>query len=561
MASTSSPEPPARQLIVGCDGTNNTLTAGTRDTNVLRLYEHLRQHPAPQRVLYYDPGVGTPDSAPPTDPVDWLERTSERVAGLASGRGVYDNVSEAYRFLMQRYGAASDEIFLFGFSRGAFTVRCVAGMVSLFGILAPEHEALLPTLIRIYFSLPEEGGNWLQKSTRRIHATLSGNRGFGRKELAAQVRADFTSPHGMHASVHFIGVWDTVESVGLPGPLSRSMPSTATVRDKRFRHVRHALALDEKRWTFEPRLYEEPNDIADPQQSLKQRWFPGAHCDVGGSYPVAKSGLSDAALQWMLDEARGCRLNVPPLAASPAQRVLHDALFDSAWWALAGMTLRNMQPTTSKDHVPITVIAAPVGASASVWAGRRPARPLGVALFFGAVFLALSGACQLPGGWHVLDSWSGWSEAADAAAAFAGDQLAVLRCEGLWAALRDGQALPGQPAWAMFWDLGFVVCWGYLLARIASHAFARLAGSRQPGAPQPAWRWLGMAPLVAVGGDVCEDLATLAALALQGLGTDVAALLLIAVVGIAALVKWAGLVACVPLLLVRAWIAMPWVRR
>ena len=101
---------------------------------------------------------------PPTDPIDWASRTWERVAGLASGRGVYDNIAEAYLFLMRHWRDGFDRVYLFGFSRGAFTARSVAGMVNLFGILEPQHEEMLPTLIRIYFSRDEAGSNFMMKS-------------------------------------------------------------------------------------------------------------------------------------------------------------------------------------------------------------------------------------------------------------------------------------------------------------------------------------------------------------------------------------------------------------
>ena len=93
-----------RNLVVCCDGTNNTLTGGREDTNVLLLYGYLNKHLGrrPDTLLYYDPGVGSPDGAPPTDLGDLIERHVERIEGLASGRGVYDNIEQGYRFLMAK---------------------------------------------------------------------------------------------------------------------------------------------------------------------------------------------------------------------------------------------------------------------------------------------------------------------------------------------------------------------------------------------------------------------------------------------------------------------------
>ena len=564
-----------RQLVICCDGTNNTLTAGTEDTNVLRLHAHLSAHPPPaemgvERLLYYDPGVGTPTAAPPTDPMDWMQRSWERVSGLASGRGVYDNISQAYLFLMQHWRDGRDRIYCFGFSRGAFTARCVVGMVNLFGILKPEHEALLPTLIHVYFSLPDGAGSKVQEATRRLHRALarSGKAAaepgghdkvanmVTRADLAEQVRALFTSPAGSQAWVHWVGVWDTVESVGLPGPWSRSNPSTATLRGKRIRNVRHALALDEHRWTFEPRLYEEPGDIDDGTQTLRQRWFPGAHCDVGGSYPVWDAGLSDEALEWMVAEVAH-DIGVPRLPPSTARRVRHDALWDTPWWALTGMSLRDMQPRTAKGEVGAAIPGSPSSAPwASVWDQRRPLWPIGAAVLLGALCLLLSGICLLPDGWSRDGFMRGLVWAFGTARAFAFEQLASLWGKGLLAPGQAPWASGVQPGWAMFWDLAFIAAWGYLLARVSSRAFAWLAGSRGPASDLPSWRWLGMAPLLAVGGDVGEDLLTLTAMAMHAIDVEFLAHQCLWLAGVSALAKFAGLIACLPLVAVRVRIAV-----
>ena len=144
-----------RQLIICCDGTNNTLTANDHDTNVLKTFELLARAENPRQVLYYDPGVGAPDALPSTGIDDWFRNKCDRLWGLASGRGVYENISQAYLFLMKHY-QPGDQIYLFGFSRGAFTVRCLSGMVHLFGIIDHHHEAMLPTLLRVYFSAKEK---------------------------------------------------------------------------------------------------------------------------------------------------------------------------------------------------------------------------------------------------------------------------------------------------------------------------------------------------------------------------------------------------------------------
>ena len=568
--------PPCR-LVICFDGTHNTLTAGAEDTNVLQFFTWVRQNATPEHVLYYDPGVGTPGAAPPTDPIDWASRTWERVAGLASGRGVYDNIAEGYLFLMRHWRDNRDRIYGFGFSRGAFTVRCVVGMVNLFGILAPEHESMVPTLVGIYFSQPNDKQGWfLQRATRWLHRATArqdpaaaqtagrdqATAGIGtRQQLADQVRALFTTPAGSDAEVHWVGVWDTVESVGLPGPLSRSNPSTATLRGKRIKNVRHALAFDEHRWTFEPRLYEEPGDIDGGGQTLEQRWFPGVHCDVGGSCPVRTAGLPEAALEWMVG-AVASDLGVPPWSRRDLPRLRHDALWDTAWWALAGMCLRNMQPK-SADGTAIAVIPADPAPPKmeSVWDHARPFWPIGTGLLLGIVFVSFSGACLSDSGWPRWDDLGAWLHAHWWAGHFARDQLSTLTGHGLLDAGTWQSWKAVHPGWAMFWDFAFIGCWGYLLARVASRAFAWMAGGRDEKSGAPFWRWLGMAPLLAVGSDVCEDLLTLAALAMDGMGAEPLRFVCLLGVGLASAGKLAGLLACLPLVAVRLWIAMPWVQR
>lgn len=568
-----------RQLIVCCDGTNNTLTGGVADTNVLQFHQHLVRHPAPpgvERILFYDPGVGSPDAVPPTDPMDWVKRSWERTSGLASGRGIYDNIAEAYRFLMRHWRGEQDQIYCFGFSRGAFTARCVVGMVHLFGILEPQHEAMVPTLIRIYFSLPSGQGRWWQRATRWLHQSTA-RKGVagravpeqGRELLARQVRYYFATPQGREAWVHWVGVWDTVESVGLPGPLSRSNPSTATFLDKRVCNVRHALAFDEHRWTFLPRLYEVPGDVStfefNRARTLKQRWFPGVHCDVGGSYAPEASGLSLIAFHWMVNEV-AAELLIPPLPAIEEDApvpLLHDALYETPWWALAGMCLRDMRPRTfmhSKaasaeaggHRKPIQIIPfqRPPGL-ASVWDRRRALWPLGLAGVSGLLFLFASGICllaeaQRTGGWaHTF--WNALCEPSR----FAWAQLGVLFAGGLPVQRQLPWQAHGQPAWALFWDFAFIGAYGYLIARCASRAFTWMAGLRAPGQARPFWHVLGMAPLLAVGADAAENIATLSAMAVHGLGVDWLAFALLYVAAICALAKFAGLVACTPFLVVR----------
>jgi uncharacterized protein (DUF2235 family) len=565
------PTTAGRKLVVCCDGTNNTLTAGTEDTNVLKLHTLLCQHRIPEHVLYYDPGVGTPDTLPPTDLFDWAGRYMERVGGLISGRGVYDNIAQAYLFLMREWRDECDQIYCFGFSRGAFTARCVVGMINLFGILRPEHEPLLPTLIRVYFSQPEGATGVWRQLTRVLHekAARAGKPGAevaGHSEdtqhvtralLAEQIRVLFAA--GRQPDIHWIGVWDTVESVGLPGPLARSNPATATMHDKpKMRNARHAISLDEHRWSFEPRLYDEPGDIADGRQTLKQRWFPGVHCDVGGSYRAADAGLPDAAFVWMVNEV-AADLGIPRLGPATTSRLRHDPMWETPWWALVGMSLRDTAPVLKSGQVFHAVeddggsVTAPMR---DIWSRRRGVVPVVLATVLGTLFLLLSGLC-------LLRDWR--FDLASVGNAFQATWgLAWLQLRSLpWLHPGVDQAASllayAHPGWAMFWDLLFVACWSYLLARVASRAYAWMAGRRRAGSGLPGWRWLGFAPLAAVAGDVVENLFTLGSLAATGVGTHLLAALLLAFVGVASVCKLAGLAACMPLVVVRLGLVLgPW---
>ena len=332
-----------RQLVLLCDGTNNNLTGQRSDTNVVKLSALLASSLNPQKIVFYDPGVGNPGELPGATTWDQLRRRLDRLRGLAFGRGVYENMAESYLFLMRHY-RPGDELYIFGFSRGAFTARSVAGLINQFGILQPHMESMLPTLLHVYFS------------DRRQQASFDA--------ISSQISDYFTSPSTRHVDIHFVGVWDTVASVGLP-PFDAKFTALPRPEGKRFVHVRQALALDEHRSQFKPRLYARNNGpfetVTRRQGSLLQLWFPGSHCDVGGGYTTAQAALSDTAFAWLVSEAVNCGLRMtgyePPLNdeaavlhhlarvhdAPPANRKVrvHSELTGMALWALTGMSVRD----------------------------------------------------------------------------------------------------------------------------------------------------------------------------------------------------------------------------
>lgn len=550
-----------RQIVVCCDGSNNTLTGGQRDTNVLLLFEQLSRRPGGHQRLYYDPGVGSPDGLPATGLFEPLVQMAERAISLAIGRGIYENIGQAYLFLCREY-RRGDQIYLFGFSRGAFTVRAVAGMVHMFGLIRPEHEPLLPTLLRIYFAGAEDNLGTLTKLTEGLRRTMHGGRKPpGRRELADQVRANFTDADGSVAPVHFVGVWDTVESVGIRG-LRKSISNKAVMKGKRFVHVRHALSLDEHRYAFLPRYYEDRAPL-DAGQTLAQLWFRGVHSDVGGGAAFApQAGLSRVALDWMVGEASAAGLRCAPMPApDPApQALLHDQLYATPWWAVAGMALREPQDAPGGNVGGLSLHApaehASVGVTpATLWAQWRSWGALAFALVWSVFWVVLSAAQLQPTEVRFTwadPSWASMVRALQDAAGLAWQQLAALwSAPQAWAAISMGHGAGASPSRALWLDGLFIVGYAYLLARLASRSFAWLARWRRVGDPRPSWDRLplGRALPTLLIGDATENVLGLVALACNDTGWSP---VLLWFGSLGAVGKWVGLSGVV-LLAVMGW--------
>jgi uncharacterized protein (DUF2235 family) len=588
--------PGPRQLIVCCDGTNNTLTGGAHDTNVVKVVGRLAPDENNQ-LVYYDPGVGVPDQMPAVGFLNQVTRKRERIAGLAHGKGVYENIAEAYSFLAENY-APGDQIYLFGFSRGAFTARCVAGMVHLFGILRADSKPLILTLIRVYFTTPSDNrdevgklwGVWTarralqakQKNEQlaqdtgmamgevtpddvRTYFTRKKQRKITRKEVADQVRSGFTSPHGRTAHTHFVGVWDTVESVGIP-LWSRQITSDGTTRQKNgFRHIRHALSMDEHRRSFTPRLYWDQDYTVDggldraDDRSLRQRWFRGAHSDVGGGYDEYEAGLADQAFRWMMAEAQACGLRTVAApqradgrsASSLKPFIAHDPCYDTPWWGVAGLSVRtNVSHVQDGRAQPLRVLME--GAACEPGARIHPAWSLDMLLRNYRFWLALACACLfwLACGWlaHAAFDAGATSGFFDRAVGGAFGFDAWQR--GFFALCVDKRAactaVPSAAAgvWAGIADLAFIAAYSWPLGLLATWAFREMTGYRRPDEAVAPVLALGYAPLFAVAADVAENLLTL--LTLWSLSWNIPwlsgtfGLLMM----LANLAKWTGLGGC-----------------
>jgi uncharacterized protein (DUF2235 family) len=307
-----------KNIVICCDGTGNEISENI--SNVLKLYRCLRKtdKTTPRQLVFYDPGVGTV-----TEPSTWhrFRANINIVLGLATGYGLDDNVLSAYKFLVDNY-APGDRIYLFGFSRGAYTVRVLAGLIHKIGLISPEQANLAGSGLIAYKQYSGTGrGNDLADLTDS-GSDEDGPLPAGRFDLAAQF-ARITSSRW--PTIRFIGVWDTVASVIVPRPDRLYWPSLEelafTLQNPSVKTFRQAISIDERRCMFRLKKWDEPqeywrnrfipDDKKEPQDIL-QVWFAGVHCDVGGGYPETESALSKYPLLWMIDEATKCGLNFNP---------------------------------------------------------------------------------------------------------------------------------------------------------------------------------------------------------------------------------------------------------
>lgn len=271
----------ARNLVLCFDGTNNQF--GPENTNVIRLVQLVDRDSAKQR-LYYDPGVGT---LPEPGVTGKVRSAWSKIKGLGFGAGLLWKVQEAYSFLMQ-YWEPGDRVYMFGFSRGAYTARVLAGLLHALGLLPRGNYNLIPYVLRYFQQLRDDNGVSGAEKTKRWKAFCQDFRQtFGRQIESGDQQRYF--------QVHFMGLWDTVSSVGWVWD-PKHFPYTAY--NPSIRHIRHAVSIDERRAFFRQNLFRSKKD-----QDLVELWFPGAHCDVGGGYPRAGGRLWWTPFFWILEEA------------------------------------------------------------------------------------------------------------------------------------------------------------------------------------------------------------------------------------------------------------------
>ena len=274
-----------KRIVICADGTWND-PEDEHPTNVLRVARAVspQDKGGVQQVVFYDWGVGSYHA---------------RIRGGVWGIGLQKNIQDCYRFIVQNYDE-EDELFLFGFSRGAYTVRALAGFLNKCGILGRDRADDIPEAFKYYKCQGSKPESEEARTWRKCHGVKARSR------------------------VRFLGVWDTVGSRGIPTRVLGFVEEEDIFYDAKLGSVvqvaRHAVAIDEKRADFRPTLWKEKpdeeavpkaNEKANPKPDVKQVWFAGVHSDVGGG-GRPKNGekterskyLSDVALAWMADEAK-----------------------------------------------------------------------------------------------------------------------------------------------------------------------------------------------------------------------------------------------------------------
>jgi uncharacterized protein (DUF2235 family) len=265
-----------KRLVVCCDGTWNTLKQAN-PTNVCEVFQAVAPTAgAMVQEKHYIEGVGN--------------KPWHRLTGGMFGVGLSANVRDAYRFVVRHY-EPGDELFLFGFSRGAYTARSTVGLIRNCGILLPRNEDRIDEAYRFY----------------RDRDRNTGPDAPAAREFRARHAHQDTTP------IRFVGVWDTVGALGIPlsgGRLLHAVNKRWQFHDTKLsstvESAFHALAIDEKRPSFAPTIWE--SDQAGRERA--QLWFAGDHSDVGGGH--GQRGLSNVALQWLVTCARSCGLAFEP---------------------------------------------------------------------------------------------------------------------------------------------------------------------------------------------------------------------------------------------------------
>jgi len=300
----------SKRIAYCADGTWDTSKS---HTNVYKLFKALTV--GADQMPFYDDGVGSDG-----DPI-------VKVAGGAFGTGLWEKIKEGYTKIAHVY-EAGDTVFIFGFSRGAYTARSLAGMIMACGLPSQNFS---DDMVDAAFDAYRDKLNRADKLKNLANCNL------------------------VNAEITMVGVWDTVGSLGIPAIFGAVDPLVYGFLDTglhpSIRNAYHALAIDEKRAQFPASLWDGP---AAPGQTLEQVWFTGAHSDVGGGEPDDLPGttaLSDITLGWMMSKASALGLQFDPavLEAYTMPQVPELALdkFHESWKIFCGFPRRRSIDKTS----------------------------------------------------------------------------------------------------------------------------------------------------------------------------------------------------------------------
>ncbi|GAC70256.1 DUF2235 domain-containing protein [Gordonia soli] len=283
MATSVPADPPARagkNIVMCLDGTANQIVVG-RNTNVVKLFRAI-DFTEGRQLAYYDPGVGTFAS---TRVWSAPGRFASKMLGRAFGLGLKTNLAEAYTFLMNNW-EPEDRIFIFGFSRGAFTARALAGLLHTVGIPRRSSENLIQYAIGNYAGR----GKWTDKDQAEVEE-------FQRTVCRQPTQPDDKLVDSFSVPIAYMGLWDTVNA---PGILRRSLSFANSDTLQNVRAGRHAVSIDERRRPYRERLVQ--------TTAIQEAWFAGVHSDVGGGF--TRDALGDISLLWILRGAHAAGIDL-----------------------------------------------------------------------------------------------------------------------------------------------------------------------------------------------------------------------------------------------------------
>jgi uncharacterized protein (DUF2235 family) len=288
-----------KRIIICLDGTGNEVKPNSL-TNVFKISkladlrdpaEQVSDPPAKQ-VMYYGPGVGT---LPEPNARGKLERWASKViGGSALGHGMRRDIGEAYTYLMNTY-ELGDKVYVFGFSRGAYTARALCGMLYRVGLMRPGSENLIPYALRVYARRPGADSD----------LALPG--GFDLMDEFAEGLSRTNAEGGLSFPITFLGLFDTVKGTGIIGP---DITWAYTNQLPNVTRIAHAVSIDENRKPFRQCLVAQPP--AGSARRVDEVWFAGIHSDIGGSFDD-RPGLGKITMRWVLDAAIEEGLRIRPI--------------------------------------------------------------------------------------------------------------------------------------------------------------------------------------------------------------------------------------------------------